>query len=138
MSNRKGGAPRKQIDYKVLDSLCAIQCTGEECAAVLEMDYDTLNAALKRDGNVGFSDYFAKKSANGKASLRRKQFSVANEGNPTMLIWLGKQWLGQSEKQELDLKSADGSMSPKSCIDTSKLSTETLKELMAAKPNDTE
>ena len=92
--------PIKQIDYKKLDAMCAIQCTGEECASILGMDYDTLNAALKRDGNTGFSDYFKIKSATGKMSLRRKQYNLAESGNATMLIWLGKQWLGQCEKHD--------------------------------------
>ena len=91
----------KQLDYKTLDNLCAIQCTGEECAAILNIDYDTLNAALKRDGNKGFSEYFKLKGAKGKVSLRRKQFQTAEKGNVTMLIWLGKQYLGQSDKQEV-------------------------------------
>ena len=99
------GAPKKkitkplhQLDYKKLDAMCAIHCTGEECAAILGVDYDTLNKALKRDGNKGFTDYFKQKGANGKMSLRRKQYDHAMGGNSTMLIWLGKQWLGQSDK----------------------------------------
>ena len=78
--------------------MCAIHCTGEECAAILGISYDTLNRALKRDGNKGFADYFKQKGANGKMSLRRKQYDHAMGGNSTMLIWLGKQWLGQSDK----------------------------------------
>jgi hypothetical protein len=31
----------------------------------------------------------------GRGSLRRKQYQLALQGNPTMLIWLGKQWLNQ-------------------------------------------
>ena len=96
----KGGRPTKPIDYTKLDAMCAIQCTGEECAAILNIDYDTLNDGLKRDGNGGFSEYFKLKGANGKMSLRRKQFEQASSGNSTMLIWLGKQWLGQAEKNE--------------------------------------
>jgi len=34
-------------------------------------------------------------------SLRRKQIEVALKGNVSMLIWLGKQMLGQMDKQEL-------------------------------------
>jgi hypothetical protein len=34
------------------------------------------------------------------ASLKRKQFQVAMRGNPALLIWLGKQYLGQSDKLE--------------------------------------
>jgi hypothetical protein len=104
--------PLHQLDYKKLDAMCAIHCTGEECAAILGISYDTLNRALKRDGNKGFAEHFAQKGSTGKMSLRRKQYDLAIEGNPTMLIWLGKQWLGQIDKSERDLKSSDGSMTP--------------------------
>lgn len=100
-----GGAPKKAIDYDMLDKLCAIMCTGEECAEMLGIDYDTLNNRLKEDGNSGFSDYFKRKSAKGAVSLRRKQFLAATEdGNVPMLIWLGKQYLGQKDQQEIDSK----------------------------------
>ena len=33
--------------------------------------------------------------------LRQKQFEMAINGDVRMLIWLGKQILGQSEKQEI-------------------------------------
>jgi hypothetical protein len=92
--------PLHQLDYKKLDAMCAIHCTGEECAAILGIDYDTLNRALKRDGNKGFAEYFKQKGASGKMSLRRKQFDHAMSGNSTMLIWLGKQWLNQVDKSE--------------------------------------
>jgi len=36
----------------------------------------------------------------GKTSLRRLQWQTARGGNPTMQIWLGKQYLGQRDKQE--------------------------------------
>ena len=95
----------KEIDYDVLRELCEIQCTGEECCAILakgydngKLDYDTLNNALKRDGHGGFSEYFKKHSADGKASLRRVQFSTAKTGSVPMLIWLGKQHLDQRDK----------------------------------------
>ena len=97
---KKRGPKPKVIDYTKLDAMCAIHCTGEECAAILGMDYDTLNAVLKRDGHGKFSDYFNIKGSNGKMSLRRKQYDQAMSGNATMLIWLGKQWLGQTDKHE--------------------------------------
>jgi hypothetical protein len=104
----KVGRPKKEINYNLVDSLCEIQCTGEEIAAVLDIDYDTLNAALKRDKGVGFSDYFSQKRNVGKKSLRRRQWQAAiDDGNTTMLIWLGKQFLGQSDKQELTGKDGE-------------------------------
>ena len=98
----KGGAPKKAIDYEMLDKLCAIMCTGEECAEMLGIDYDTLNNRLKEDGNTGFSDYFKRKSAKGKVSLRRTQFLAATEDRSVpLLIWLGKQYLGQKDQHEV-------------------------------------
>jgi hypothetical protein len=99
----KGGCPVKPIDYETLSKLCAIMCTGEECASMLKIDYDTLNKGLKRDGHGGFTDYFKKNSARGLVSLRRKQFLTATEdGSVPMLIWLGKQFLDQKDKQEAE------------------------------------
>jgi hypothetical protein len=40
------------------------------------------------------------------ASVRRKQFELAMAGNPTMLVWLGKQYLGQHDK--LGISAPDG------------------------------
>ena len=45
--------------------------------------------------------FFSKKENYGKASLRRKQWNLA-EKNATMGIWLGKQYLEQSDKIEQD------------------------------------
>ncbi len=44
---------------------------------------------------------YKKLSVDGIISLRRMQFKKAQVGNVPMLIWLGKQYLGQSEKHEL-------------------------------------
>ena len=93
--------PLKSIDLDKLDKLIGIFCTGEECASVLEIDYDTLNAILKREKGLGFSEYYKIKSGVGRASLRRRQFQMA-EKNPALAIWLGKQYLGQVDRQEVD------------------------------------
>ena len=106
-----GGCPLTEIDYETLDKLCTIHCTGEESAAILNIDYDTLNRRLEEEGHGGFTDYFKKKSAPGKMSLRRKQIEVALSGNTTMLIWCGKQHLDQKDQSrqeiagELDINS---------------------------------
>jgi len=97
----KGGRPRKKIDYGILENLCQIQATGDECAAVLGMNYDTLSRNLKVDGHGGFPDYYKKHSAVGRASLRRKQMQVAMSGDKTLLVWLGKNYLEQKDRQEL-------------------------------------
>jgi hypothetical protein len=98
---KKTGRPLIAINWKQVDQMCAIHCTGEEQAAILEISYDTLEAACKREKKLSFPDYFKQKSASGKMSLRRRQYSEAMEGNTTMLVWLGKNWLDQTDKQEV-------------------------------------
>jgi hypothetical protein len=92
------GRPKVQIDWDQVEKLCVIACTGEEIADFIGIDYDTLVTAIKRKFKKTFSEYFAQKSVKGTASLRRRQFEAAMAGDRTMMIWLGKQRLGQSEK----------------------------------------
>lgn len=93
----KGGRPRKEVDWDKVDKMCAIHCTGEEQASLLDMSYDTLERRCREEKGVSFAEYFKQKAADGKMSLRRKQFTTAMNGNTSMLIWLGKNWLGQAD-----------------------------------------
>tara|TARA_R110000782_G_scaffold5154_1_gene17971 strand:- start:464 stop:814 length:351 start_codon:yes stop_codon:yes gene_type:complete len=95
-----------EIDWQKVDNMCAIHCTGEEQASILGVDYDTLNSACKRVKKCSFSEYFKQKGANGKMSLRRRQYTAAMEGNTTMLVWLGKNWLGQSDQSDTQIAAA--------------------------------
>lgn len=106
--------PRIEINWEEFDKLCGMLCTQEEIAAWFQCSVDTIDKALHREKDMGFTEYFKMKSAMGKMSLRRTQFELAvKDKHPTMLIWLGKQHLGQTDKQEVDSKSSDGTMSPK-------------------------
>lgn len=96
--------PKKNLTPKEWDSvkyMCMIHCTGEEIAGVLQMDYDTLNRNCKEKYHMPISEYIKTHQTNGKMSLRRAQWKSAESGNASMLIWLGKQWLGQTDKQEV-------------------------------------
>ena len=94
----KGGRPRKELDQQTFEKLCEIQCTLTEIAGVLRVSEDTVERWCERTYELGFAECFKKFSAAGKTSLRRHQFELARKGNATMLIWLGKQYLGQTEK----------------------------------------
>ena len=98
------GRPAIEIDWAKVEELCSLQCTQEEIAAELGICADTLQNACKRDHSSDFSAYFGQKRKKGFVSLRRKQYEVATSGNPTMLIWLGKQHLNQSDKVENTVK----------------------------------
>jgi hypothetical protein len=87
---RKAGRQFIEIDEDKLEKLAALGLTNAECAAILDCSPDTLERNYKETMAWGRSHR--------DASLRRKQFEIALAGNPTMLIWLGKQYLGQSDK----------------------------------------
>ena len=97
-----GGRPSKLplIDQEHFEGMCRIQCTKDEICSILDIDEGTLTKWCKETYNLGFSDIYKKKSSTGKMSLRRQQFKSAEAGNVTMQIWLGKQYLGQTDKIE--------------------------------------
>lgn len=97
MSNR--GRKKIEIDWNKMDALCQIQCTKTEIAAVLGVSQRTIDRVCLREKGVNFGVYFDEKREGGKASLRRRQWVMA-DSNPTMAIWLGKQYLKQSDKTE--------------------------------------
>lgn len=101
---RPEGRPPKIIDWPLLENLISIFCTGEECAAVLDVDYDTLNKYVQKQYKCSFSDYFKKANAKGRSSLRRRQFELT-KNNTGMAIWLGKQYLGQKDDAIIDQSS---------------------------------
>ena len=92
--------PRIEIDKSQFEKLCSIQCTLNEIAGFFDCSSDTIERWCKREYKEGFADVYDKKRGVGKISLRRAQFRMA-ETNPTMAIWLGKQYLGQTERQEI-------------------------------------
>ena len=98
-----GGRPIIEIDWAEFDRLCEVQCTLAELALHFKMSEDTVERAVKRDHGTSFAEYFAQKRKAGFVSLRRKQWELAMAGNVTMLIFLGKQHLGQSDRHELTL-----------------------------------
>ena len=94
------GRPRKVLTeeaLKLIESLAHIMCTDEEIAGILDVSVDTL---LNEDNKGLFRSAIEKGKQGGKASLRREQWKLAQKGNASMLIWLGKQWLGQTDKVE--------------------------------------
>ena len=92
---KKGGRPRIEVDMKQVEELASIGATQQEIASDLGISVDTLQR--KR----GFAAVYKRGMDKGCLSLRHKQFNLAKGGDKTMLIWLGKQLLGQSDKREV-------------------------------------
>lgn len=96
----KGDTPAQdRIDKKQFENLCGLQCTINEVCDFFDVEDDTLNSWCKKTYGTTFSEVFKLKRGKGQISLRRMQWKLA-EKNPTMAIFLGKQYLGQKDKIE--------------------------------------
>lgn len=103
MSERKAGRPKKDIDWKMFESLCAIQCTQAEISSIMRVDSETLREHARIEYNEeDYSLIHKKFSECGKVSLRRNQYNLSKK-NATIAIWLGKQWLGQKDEPSSDI-----------------------------------
>lgn len=98
--------PRKELEniqfdgWDQLDALI-IWASEEYCAEKLGISVDSLARRLKERG-YSFAEYKRQKQEPMRINLLKKQYDVAMQGNVALLIWLGKQYLGQSEKQQVD------------------------------------
>ena len=84
----RGKTQRVVFDSDVY-KLAAMGCNDREIATWFDCNEDTLRN--------NFSGIIAKGREDLKQSLRRAQIRLALSGNATMLIWLGKNILGQSD-----------------------------------------
>ena len=103
----KAGRPRKEIDYKIFENLCFLQCTKSEICSALGVDNNTLDRRLKEHYKDDFSNIYKKYSENGKISLRRILHEHAKK-NPATAIFLSKNLLGYRDQPEATAEKVDG------------------------------
>lgn len=79
--------------------LCGIFCTRIECATVLDMDPSELDESIAEafPDTPTFDEAAEIFGGVGRANIRRKQFELAMDGDKRMLIFLGKNYLGQAD-----------------------------------------
>ena len=85
--------PKADIDGRNVYKLACIGCNASEIAQFYDVAPSTITRRFAKELSKGNFEI--------KRKLRRKQLEVAMKGNPSMLIWLGKQELGQSDKTEI-------------------------------------
>ena len=90
--------PRKNISAREVELLASCFCTQEEIASKLGCSVDTLARH--------FAESYKKGLAEAKTSLRRNQFLLAKK-NAAMAIFLGKNYLGQRDTLNLDVRELD-------------------------------
>lgn len=88
------GRPKAEINFEELEKLAGLQCTQDEIASWFKVDRRTIIRLFKKPE---VQEVVERGKAAGRTSLRRAQFTAAMKGNPALLIWLGKQILGQKE-----------------------------------------
>jgi len=92
--------PKMVFDIKEFEDLCKIQCTREDICTVFGCDPKTLTRFCEDTYQQGFKEIFDILSIGGKVSLRRTLFNMAKT-KPVIAIWLSKQHLGMSDKNEV-------------------------------------
>lgn len=98
---KKVGRPRANIDRHQFESLCGLQCTQEEICNFFGITDKTLTRWCRETYGKRFSEVFREKRELGRVSLRRNQWKLA-EKNATMAIFLGKNYLGQKDVQDIN------------------------------------
>jgi len=83
------GRNKTIVPPEEVEHFASLGCTDREIANYFGITESTLR--------YNFSDYLTKGRHALKTTLRQAQLKVALEGNPTMLIWLGKNILQQND-----------------------------------------
>ena len=117
--NPNMGRPRKEFSWDVVEALASVKATEKYIAQYLlrkdgeipdEKNVDTkikfIERRVKERWGVTFVEFRAQKQEDWKIELTQLQRKAARNGNITMQIFLGKQDLGQSDKQETKITEA--------------------------------
>lgn len=101
------GRPEKEIDWDKVDHLLRAGCLGTEVAATFGMHPNTFYTRVQQEYNCIFSEYLQQKRADGDAAIRARQYEKAlglnDIGDNSLLIWLGKNRLGQRNEDKLSI-----------------------------------
>jgi hypothetical protein len=121
----KVGRPKINLNLEELERLSRLNCTMPEISAYFDIPLRTLEDKFTNELDVRKA--IEKGRATGKLSLRRRQIQIMEEtNNPTMAIWLGKQMLGQTDKQEIV---QDINIEDRKVLDISRLTDDDLNNL---------
>ena len=87
--------PKKyKLDTEKVEQLAGFGCTNTEIASFFGCGESLIRKS--------YSEFLTKGRDKGKIRLRQLQWRAAERGNVSMMIWLGKQVLGQTDRQEIE------------------------------------
>ena len=124
-TKKKVGRPKIELNLDELERLSRLNCTMPEISAYFDIPLRTLEDKFTNEPEVRKA--IEKGRATGMLSLRRKQIQIMEDtNNSTMAIWLGKQMLGQTDRQEIR---QDINIEERKVLDVSRLSDDDLNYL---------
>lgn len=105
------GCPKKikgtELDLAQIEAFGTVGATHQEMADYFGVNVRTIERYMA-DENSDICRVYKGALSKAKLSFRRTQMALAQQGNATMAIWLGKTFLGQRDvtevKQDIDLK----------------------------------
>lgn len=88
----------KRIEFNLenLENLCKLMPTWEEIGVFFGCSYETIKRRMREEPE--FKEAAERGFTEGKLSLRRWQMQAAEKGSAAMLIFLGKNMLGQKDQ----------------------------------------
>ena len=95
----KKGRPKLVFNIDQVRLFGKFRATYETMADWFECSTKTIQREM--ENNKDFCLAYKKEFANTKLKLAEAQIKTALDGNPTMLVWLGKQYLEQKEPKDI-------------------------------------
>lgn len=99
--------PEMLIDWDKVDYMLRCGALGTEIAATFAIHPNTFYRRVEEKFKMSFSEFSQERRALGDYSLRQKQYEKAmgltDTGDNTLLIWLGKNRLGQRNEDKLTI-----------------------------------
>jgi len=96
-----GKIPPRSIDLEEVYYWMDIGATEQEIAGSRRVSVDTLNRRLKETTGLNFAENKEKICGGAKINLRNNQYKMSAT-NASISIWLGKNWLGQTDDKGRD------------------------------------
>jgi hypothetical protein len=92
------------IDRDELEKLMRLHPSKTEAADWFGVSESSLERFVKKNFEMSFDALRDKSFVKTKIAIKRAQIEKAIKGDNTMMIWCGKQYLGQSDKMDQAIK----------------------------------
>lgn len=92
--------PKIEIDWAKVEILLHAHCTIKEIAGFFDCSEDVFYSRFEEGMGLPYKEWAERRRYKGDALLRNKQYQEAMQGNTRMLVLLGKERLGQTDRQE--------------------------------------